>query len=360
MKSLCEFPRVHLVHRPTPLEAMPNATRLLGGPSLYVKRDDCTGLAMGGNKARQLEFYLGEAVARGATTVVITGAVQSNYVRCAAAAAAKLGLKCEMRLEDRVKGMGAEYQGSGNVLLDGLLGATVHSHPESEDDVAADRALEEIAARLRSEGERPYVIHLSEGYPPLGALGYVEAAQELLDQAARLDLSGGSVVLASGSAATHAGLLVGLRANGRSDIKVYGICVRRGQEAQAQRVLRCASQTAELLGCAGVVSQQDVIVTDDYLGPGYGRPTSETMDAILFAARTEGLLLDPVYTGKAFAGLIGLARRGVLDSKSAVIFLHTGGTPALFGYGSVLVRHAHGAGALLATTPSTDPSMSDS
>ncbi len=332
MKALSDFPRVPLAHRPTPLEAMPNLSRLLGGPTLLVKRDDCTGLAMGGNKARQLEFYFGEAVAQGATTVLITGAVQSNYVRSTAAAAAKLGLKCEIQLEDRVKGMGPEYQRSGNVLLDGLFGATIHTYPEGEDELGADRSLEDMAERIRRGGGRPYVIHLSAGHPPLGALGYVDAGGEILDQAAAQGIALDAIVVPSGSASTHAGTLVGLRARGQSAIKVYGICVRRDRQAQAERVLRVSAATGELLGCAGIVEPQDVMTCDDYLGPGYGRPGPDTVEALRLAARTEGLLLDPVYSGKAFAGMIGLSRQGVLGAEMTVAFLHTGGTPALFAY----------------------------
>ncbi len=336
MKLLSEFPRASLSHRPTPLEAMPNLTRILGGPTLYVKRDDCTGLAMGGNKARQLEFYFGEAVAQRATTVIITGAVQSNYVRSTAAAAAKLGMRCEVQLEDRVKGMDPEYHQSGNVLLDELLGATVHAYPEGEDEAGADRALEAIAERVRREGGRPYVIHLSAGHPPLGALGYVDAADEIVEQAALAGIGIDALVVPSGSASTHAGVLAGLRAHGHREIKVHGICVRRQAAPQADRVLSVAERTAGLLECPGVVTAQDVLVHDAYLGPGYGRLGPETLEAIRLAARVEGLLVDPVYSGKALAGLIGLARRGVLDAGQSVIFLHTGGTPALFAYRATL------------------------
>lgn len=332
MRPISDFPRVALAHRPTPLELMPNLSRKLGGPDLLVKRDDCTGLAMGGNKARQLEFYMGEAVEQDATTILITGAVQSNYVRCAAAAAAKLGLRCEIQLEDRVAGMGDEYHRSGNVLLDDLLGANLHAYPDGEDEAGADLALDELAARAREKGERPYVIHLSESHEPLGALGYVEAAGELLDQFTELAESPRTIVLASGSAATHAGLLVGLRALGRSDIAVHGVCVRRRRDAQAARVLSVAERTARLLDCVGVVQEADVRVTDDFLGEAYGQVAEQAREAMLLAARSEGLLLDPVYTAKAFAGLLHLVRSGSVGPEP-VVFLHTGGTPALFGYG---------------------------
>lgn len=330
--DLNRFPRARLAHTPTPLEALPNLSKALGVDGLYVKREDCTGLAMGGNKARQLEFYFGDAQAQGASAVLITGAKQSNYVRCTAAAAAKLGLRCVVQLEDRVKDMPSEYHHSGNVLLDHLLGAEVHTFPEGEDEIGADQALERLAKKLKLQGERPYVIHLAPEHPPLGALGYVEAAGELIRQAAERHVDFGSVIVASGSGQTHAGLLIGLRAQGGHDIRVRGFCVRRNAEAQKTRVLRCAQAVTELLGLNDLVGPDDVEVSDDQLGPGYGRHSEGSEEAIRMAARFEGLLVDPVYTGKALAGMIALARSGSLDGRPAV-FIHTGGTPALFAYG---------------------------
>ncbi len=303
-----------------------------------MKRDDCTGLAMGGNKVRQLEFYFGEAIAEDATVVLITGAVQSNFVRCAAAAAAKTGLRCVIQLEDRVKGMGPEYHESGNVLLDHVLGAELHTYPEGEDEAGADRSLDDLANSLRDEGHRPYVVHLAENHPPLGALAYVEAAEEILTQVTAHGVDLGSVIVASGSAQTHAGLLVGFHAQERPDVAVHGVCARRDASAQAERVLKCARAAENLLDCGRRVRDQDVLVTDRYLGPGYGRITPETQDAVLTAARLEGLLLDPVYTGKAFAHFLGLIREKALGDQSAAIFLHTGGTPALFAYAASSFR----------------------
>jgi len=341
MRPLSDFPRIELAHRPTPLEPMPNLSRLLGGPSLLVKRDDCTGLAMGGNKVRQLEFYFGDAVEKGATTVLITGAVQSNYVRTVAAAAAKLGLGCHIQLEDRVPGMGEVYHGSGNVLLDRLLGAHLHTYPEGEDEAGADRALAGIAAKLKERGERPYLIYLSEEHEPLGALGYVDAAAEIMRQAEQMQVSLTTIVLASGGGATHAGMLVGLRDLGRDDIAVHGICVRRGRDAQRERIVRVVRKTEELLDCVGVVRENEVLVNDDFLGTGYGRPTESGTEAMLLVGRTEGLLLDPVYTGKAFAGFLDLVRRGAVGSEP-IVFLHTGGTPALFAYGPEVLEAVPG------------------
>ncbi len=333
--SLDSIPRVILAHTPTPLEAMPNLTRLLGGPRLLVKRDDCTGLAMGGNKARQLEFYFGEAVDQGADTVIITGAIQSNFVRQTAAAAAKLGMACEIQLENRVPTKTPEYKTSGNVLLDRLLGANIQFFPEGEDEEAADRALEDIAERIRADGGKPYIIHLAPCHPPLGALVYVVAAEEIHDQAREQNIEIDAIVLPSGSGATHAGTLIGLR-NRDSAIKVIGICVRRSRDLQHPRVLNQARAAAELAGYPDTLSEDDIIVMDDYLGPGYGQPTPEMKEALALAAREEGLLLDPVYTGKSMAGLIGLVRSGYFNGDQTVLYLHAGGTPALFGYSSDL------------------------
>ncbi len=329
------FARVTLAHAPTPLEFMPHFTAALGGPNLYVKRDDCTGLAMGGNKARQLEYYLGEAKSQNADTVIITGAVQSNFVRQAAAAARKLGMGIHVQLEDRVEGKDDLYRTSGNVLLDHLLGATVHNFPVGEDEAAADAALEDIADQVRAEGGRPYVVHLGMGHPPLGSLGYVDSALETLDQAANQGLSLDAVVLASGSAATHSGFLVGLR-HGGSAVPVYGICVRRDAGQQAPRVLRRVREVEEMVGIASPIAESDIKVDDSWLAPGYGQLNPDVTEALEMTAHTEGLLLDPVYTAKTMAGLIGLVRRGTFDDNANVLFLHTGGQPALFGYSQLL------------------------
>jgi len=330
---LTDFPRVRLAQAPTPLEDLANLSRDIGGPRLLVKRDDLTGFAMGGNKVRQAEFYLGDALEEGADTLITTGAVQSNHARVTAGAAAKYGLACHLLVEQRVPGTdaGSEYQGSGNALLQRLFGARLHPWPEGEDEAGADARLEAIAADVRAAGGRPYVIHLGPGHPPLGALGYVDAAAELLAQARDQDLAPDAVVLPSGSASTHAGLLVGLRAAG-NPLRVLGVCIRRAAALQAERVLARARWAAELIGRPDVVGPADIDVTDAYLGPGYGQPTPAMIEAVGLAARREALLLDPVYTGKAMAGLLDLARSGAFPPAATVVFLHTGGAPALFAY----------------------------
>ena len=324
---LARFPRVRFAHLPTPLEPMPNLTRLLGGPELYVKRDDCTGLASGGNKTRKLEFLIGDALAQGADTVITHGAVQSNHVRQTAAAACKYGLRCAALLERRVPGHGPEYETTGNVLLDRLFGAEVRFVAADTD---MDAACSELAEEIRAKGGRPYAIP-GGGSNAVGALGYVNAALELLQQANDLGLRIDCVVHGTGSTGTQGGLVCGLE-GANAGIDVLGICVRRPGPAQEEAVYRTASATAEHLGIRGGLERVRVKANDDYVGRGYGMPTAGTLEAIRLAALHEGLLLDPVYTGKAMAGLIDLCRKGFFAKDQNVVFLHTGGAAALFAY----------------------------
>ena len=302
-----------------------------GGENLFVKRDDLTGLALGGNKVRQLEYYFGAAAAAGADTVLITGAVQSNFVRTCAAAARKLGLKCEVQLEDRVKGMPAGQEQKGNALLDRILGVKIHHFPVGEEENAADDNLDKIADGLRDQGQKPYVIHLGVSHAPIGALGYVDCAREIIEQTSAIGLPLRSVVVPSGSAASHAGVLCGLRLYG-SDATVHGICVRRPQQDQFDRVLMRSKLLCEMLGNPDLITDNDVITNDGYYGEGYGIPTSGTMAAINTAARREALLLDPVYSGKAFDGFLGLLGDRTVGHDGATVYIHTGGTPGLFAY----------------------------
>ena len=329
---LHDLPRADLCHRPTPLEPMANLSADLGR-RLWVKRDDCTGLAFGGNKARQLEFYFGDALAQQADTILITGAVQSNFVRMAAAAARKLGLEIHIQLEERVPKKDPLYKTSGNVLLDKVLGATLYSYPAGEDEAGADRRVREIGEELRGKGRTPYVIPLAPGHPPKGALGYVLAAEELLDQLTDQDLDVGEIVVPSGSGHTHGGLLFGLRALG-SKIPVTGVCVRRDAAAQRPRIAARVAEIAELLGIAPVVAEDDIRLLDDFLAPGYGQLNEPTLEAMSRAARREALILDPVYSGKTMAGFLARAEAAAPDST--LLFLHTGGTPAVFAYASTL------------------------
>ena len=334
--ALEDYPRVDLAHTPTPVERMERLEQALGSGKghLYVKRDDCTGLAMGGNKARQLEFYLGEAVAQGADTIIITGAVQSNFVRTAAAAARKCGMEIEIQLEERVANVSDTYRNSGNVLLDRIYGATLHSFPVGEDESAADKNLYKIADDVRATGGKPYVVPLGADHAPLGALGYVRMCEELLKQFKDMGKTLDAVVVCSGSAITHAGTLVGLRHYGNT-ATVYGSCVRRTVDLQGPRVLQRSKETAEMIDCVHQITQEDVIVLDNYLHPGYGKVNDGTVEAMKLSARCEALITDPVYTGKGMAAMIDLYRKGQFASDQNIVFIHSGGGPAIFAYPEV-------------------------
>ena len=325
------FPRSILSQAPTPLDPMNGIMKDTGGKNLFVKRDDLTGLAFGGNKARQLEYYFGEALAQGADTVLITGAVQSNFVRTCAASARKLGLKCEVQLEDRVKGMPEGQEKKGNALLDRILGVPIHHFPVGEEENAADDNLDKIAEDLRAKGQKPYVVHLGADHAPTGALGYVDCAREIIEQTSAAGLPLRSVVVPSGSAASHAGILCGLRLYG-SDATVHGICVRRPADQQFARVSKRSQILCEMLGNPDLLTDGDVITNDGYYGEGYGKPTPGTMAAINTAARREAILLDPVYSGKAFDAFLSMIGDGTIGQDGATVYIHTGGTPGLFAY----------------------------
>jgi L-cysteate sulfo-lyase len=324
--AMAAFPRTELVTSPTPIERLARLSDHLG-IDLWIKRDDLTGIGGGGNKIRQLEYYFGTAQTQSADVILITGAVQSNYVRSAAAVAAKLGMDAIVQLEERVPDMGADYYNSGNVFLGALLGAEIMRYPRGEDEAGADAALRARADELRSQGRTAYVIPLGLDNDPLGALGYVDAAREIVAQGPAFD----AVVVASGSGATHAGLLTGLRAHG-SDVPVHGICVRRDATQQTARLQVVTARLSAMLQGAVALEGADILTWDGALAPGYGQIGPKTAQALTLMARYEGLFLDPVYTAKTFAGLLDLLREGIVAPGSRVLLVHTGGTPALFAY----------------------------
>ncbi len=325
--NLGRFPRMRFAHLPTPLEHMPNLSRLLGGPEIWIKRDDCTGMSTGGNKTRKLEFLMAEARDQGADIILTQGATQSNHARQTAAFAARMGLDCHILLEDRTGKTDKDYTENGNVLLDRLHGASIEHFPTNPD---MNGELLKVADRMRSEGRKPYAIP-GGGSNPTGALGYVNAAIEMTVQANDLGLRVDHVVHATGSAGTQAGLVVGLRGI-NSGIPLLGIGVRAPQQKQEENVFNLAVATAEKCGCPGVVKRGDVVANCDYVGPGYGFPAADTIDAIRTLARTEAILLDPVYSAKGMAGLIDLCRKGFFKKGENIIFVHTGGSAGLFGY----------------------------
>jgi L-cysteate sulfo-lyase len=328
---LSRFPRVSLAHLPTPLEHLPRLSKHLGGPQIYVKRDDCTGLGTGGNKTRKLEFLMADAIQKKATAIITQGAVQSNHARQTAAAACKLGMSCDLVFEKRVGDAPDSYKTSGNVLLDRIFGARIRE-VEKGSDMNAE--MEAVAEELRAKGETPYIIP-GGGSNVIGALGYIDCALEMMSQANSASIPIDHVVHATGSAGTQAGLVVGLKAS-HSGIPLLGIGVNAPKDIQEEKVYKLAMETADYVGASGVVKRADVIANCDYVGKGYGIPTEGMNEAVLLLARLEGLLFDPVYSGKGLAGMIDQIKDGALRDAKNVVFVHTGGTAGLFGYSEML------------------------
>jgi D-cysteine desulfhydrase family pyridoxal phosphate-dependent enzyme len=325
------LPRIRLAFTPTPLHRLERLTKALGGPEIWIKRDDMTGAGGGGNKVRKLEFLLGEALARNADTVVTGGAVQSNHVRQTAAVCGALGLACEAVLSEGSPGRGADYGRNGNVFLTRLSGARLHTISQDADSAAE---IEKVAERLRAAGRRPYVVPIG-GSTPLGALGYVSAGLEICDQAREMGVVFDAVVLASGSGGTQAGLIAALALAGGT-AAVYGISVGAPMARQRQKVLDILPGLSALV--ERPLKAEAVLIDDRSTGPAYGVPSEEMKEALAMLATQEGLYLDPVYTGKAMAGLVHLCRSRHFRSGQNVLFLHTGGLPGLFGYCSELER----------------------
>jgi len=319
--------RISLGHLPTPLHALPRLTEKLGGPQLFVKRDDETGLATGGNKTRKLEFLVADALDRHADTLITAGAPQSNHARQTAAAAARAGMRCVLVLRGQPP---AEHQ--GNLLLDELLGAQIRWAERS----AVPATMDAVAAELRTQGRAPYIIPYG-GSNPVGATGYVAAMEELMEQARQMNLRLDRIVFASSSGGTQAGLVVGAKATGYEG-QVLGISVDQKREDLQALVAALATETAAHLKLNLKFAPGDIAVNADYLGAGYGIMGEPERKAIRLAAEIEGLLLDPVYTGRAFAGMIDLIRKGEFRRGESVLFWHTGGTPALFAYADELVK----------------------
>ncbi len=319
------LPRVPIAHLPTPLEEMPRLSEVLGGPRLFVKRDDQTGLATGGNKVRKLEFLVADALEKGADTIITAGAAQSNHARQTAAAAAKFGLRCCLVLSGQ-----SPDRWNGNLLLGKLLGADIRWAGERDRAQVMEEAAEEMA-RL---GHCPYIVPIG-GSNLVGAAGYVAAMEELVGQLAERSLQISRVVFPTGSGGTHAGMMVGAKALGFAG-HVEGISISRTKDALKPRLEELVADTAAFLGVDPSFANEDFIIHDDYLGEGYAKIGPPEREAIRLAARTEGLLVDPVYTGRAMAGLIDLIRRGVFGPDETVLFWHTGGTPALFAYADEL------------------------
>ncbi|PJB65020.1 MAG: D-cysteine desulfhydrase family protein [Anaerolineae bacterium CG_4_9_14_3_um_filter_57_17] len=310
------IPRLHFAHLPTPIEELPRLSVLLGGPQILIKRDDQTGLALGGNKTRKLEFLVAEALAQGAQMLITAGAIQSNHCRQTAAAAAKFGLACMLVLTGDTP-----PEITGNLLLDHLFGAQPVFVADRAD---RDRILAETFQRAQAEGKRPYLVPYG-GSSPTGALAYAFAVQEFLAQGIRADW----MVFATSSGGTHAGLVLGQRVFGY-DGKILGISIDEPEAALKTHVAALATAAAQKLGETQTFSAADVLATDEFCRAGYGVLTDLEREAVQLFAKSEGILLDPVYTGRAAGGLIQLIRRGYFAKNESVLFWNTGGQPALF------------------------------
>ena len=325
--NLAKFPRRKYTEGFTPIEKLSRLSEHLGGPEIYMKRDDLLGLAGGGNKTRKLEFIVAEALEQGADTLITCGAVQSNHCRLTLAAAVKEGLKCQLVLEERVPGS-YKPQASGNNFLFQLLGVENTKVVPGGSDMMG--AMQEIADGLTKEGRKPYIIP-GGGSTPVGATGYVACAEEILAQTFDMGLNINRVVCASGSTGTHAGLVVGFFGN-NSNIPVIGVNVSRKKDLQEEMVYSLVQKTAAHVGIESEIPRSSVVCFDEYVGPGYSLPTPEMAEAVKMLARYEGILMDPVYTGKAMAGFIDLIRKGYFEKDEKLLFIHTGGSPGLYAY----------------------------
>lgn len=326
--NLAQFPRRGYVQVPTPLEALPRFSQALGGKvNIFIKRDDMLPGTAGGNKTRKLDFCMADALRQGADTIITCGAVQSNHCRLTLAWAVKEGLDCHLILEERVKGS-YKPEASGNNFLFQLLGVKSISVVPVGSDMMGE--MQKLADTLRAEGKKPYVIP-GGASNKIGALGYVSCAEEVLRQLFETGLRIDHMVVPSGSAGTHAGIIAGMIGN-NAGIPVTGIGVNRKKEVQQAAVLKLAQETLDYIGTGVTMPTETVVAFDDYVGPGYSLPTDGMVEAVRLLARTESILLDPVYSGKAMAGLIDLVRKDYFPEGSNVLFLHTGGSPALFAY----------------------------
>ncbi|MCL1975700.1 MAG: D-cysteine desulfhydrase [Firmicutes bacterium] len=325
--NLCQFPRRRYTVGITPVEKLERLSALVGSPTLYCKRDDLLGLAGGGNKTRKLEFLMADALAKGADTIITCGAIQSNHCRLTLAAANKEGLFCQLVLEQRVPNS-YDSLASGNNFLFNLLGVEAVHVVDGGSNLK--EKMDTVANALRAQGRKPYIIP-GGGSNAIGALGYVACAQELLQQLFEMELNIDAIVCTSGSAGTHAGLLTGIVAS-NAHIPVIGICINRKKEEQSQAVYDLCNQLALKLNLKEGPAYDDIIVFEEYIGEGYSRVTEDMLEAVKLVARTEAILLDPVYTGKTMAGLLDLQRKGYFNQMQNILFLHTGGSPALFAY----------------------------
>ena len=325
--NLARFPRRRYTHGKTPIEFLPNFTKALDGPEVYIKRDDLLGLTAGGNKTRKLEFLVADALEKGCDTLITCGAVQSNHCRLTLSAAVKEGLKCRLVLEERVADS-YNPQASGNNFLFRLLGVESITVVPGGSDMAGE--MQKVADQAQADGRKPYIIP-GGGSTPIGALGYVACAQEIQEQLFEAGLKIDTIVVPSGSSGTHAGLVTGLHGC-NLNIPLWGVNVSRDNQEQAALVHTLAVKTAELLGIRNDIPREAVVCYDQYWRPKYSVPNAMMVEAVNMMASTEGVLFDPVYTGKALAEMVDLIRKGELKRGQKVLFVHTGGSPGLYAY----------------------------
>ena len=330
--NLARFPRRHYTEGQTPIEKLTRFSQAIDGPNIYIKRDDLLGLTEGGNKTRKLEFLVADALAQGADTLITCGGVQSNHCRLTLAAAVREGLKCRLVLSEIDPGS-YNPEESGNVLLYNLLGVEKIKIVPWGTDLMSE--LQSAAAEAIDDGLKPYIIPMG-GSNHLGVLGYIACAEEIMVQTFESGLDIKHVVLPCGSAGTYSGMLLGLHGNNYR-IPVTGISVLNSRDVLKNMISELTDQTAAYMGINTKVSREDIVCFDEYIGPGYTRPTAEMIEAVKLLAKTEGVLLDPTHTGKAMAGLIDLARQGYFRKDDNVLFLHTGGVPGLYVRSSLFV-----------------------
>ena len=329
--QLSKYPRVKLIHSPTPLEYLENLTQHLDGPNIYIKRDDCTGLAFGGNKSRKLEFLIGDALKNKADVIITAGAVQSNHCRQTAAAATKFGMECIIVAKPS---WSKEY--NGNLFLDELLGAKLVLLEEDNEaldqggKLSMEETIENLMADLKTKGKNPYYIPVG-GSNSIGSLGYISMTMELIAQANEMGIEIGSMVAASGSGGTQTGMILGADVE-KSGIQTVGMAISSDATIVIPKLKDLCNQTSDYYELGLSYDEKDIIFNDNYIGEGYGIPSEEMIEAVKLLARKEGIILDPVYSGKAFAGMVDLIKKGYFDKSKAVVFIHTGGTPALFVY----------------------------
>lgn len=331
--SLVNFPKRNYINGRTPIEKMKALTKELGGPAIYIKRDDLTGLPFGGNKTRKLEYLMADALEKGADTIITCGAVQSNHCRLTLAAAIREGLKCQLVIEERIPNS-YDYHANGNNFLFNLMQPeAIHICPFGQSPV---KEMEKLAEQLRSEGRAPYIIPVG-GSNEIGDLGYIACAEEIVERMEQMDISFNRIFVTSGSAGSHAGLLAGMKLL-KQDMIVQGIGINRPYEVQRAAVLELANDTIEKMGYEPFLTLEDVLVDCNYIGGGYSVPTDAGRHAVELVARTEAIMLDPTYTGKTMSGLIDMIEKGIIGKEENILFVHTGGTPGLFAHPEIFQK----------------------